>query len=396
MLTTGLRRSLVLTCLLALSTLVPWAEADESPAILAPGDAVTVSAVDAAKWIQGQPLKAWEPGKVYVFECWATWCGPCLRIIPHVNELYGKYESKGLRVVGMNIWEDGEEKVAGFVEQRGEGMAYPVAYVGRGGAFEQQWVKPAGVRGIPHAFVVKDGKLLFTLHPARLDEAMIEGLLAGGEAQEKIVTEFQQAALNRAKLAQARHDFAKAVEANDADAMAAAIAAIEAIDPKARGLQQMRLDRVIAMKDWPAAMEMLEALGTGRAATGALMNLAYRATTAAPATAVQQGAPAEAFPEDFRKAIAAASEKAMAGARGANPTAHVVLAKLHFDLGDKAAALTAANRAADNPGRLPAEPFAAFARSVEAGQPQSYETLQAALREAMEQREREKAGGAKQ
>ena len=30
-------------------------------------------------WIQGTPVKEWEKDKVYIFEFWATWCGPCLR-----------------------------------------------------------------------------------------------------------------------------------------------------------------------------------------------------------------------------------------------------------------------------------------------------------------------------
>ena len=54
-------------------------------------------------------------------------------------------------------------------------MAYPVAYTGKGGAFETEWLKPAGVRGIPHTFVVKDGKIILMEHPSYLTDALIEG-----------------------------------------------------------------------------------------------------------------------------------------------------------------------------------------------------------------------------
>ena len=46
------------------------------------------------KWVQGDAVKKFEPGKVYVIECWATWCGPCVASIPHVNEIYGKCRTR--------------------------------------------------------------------------------------------------------------------------------------------------------------------------------------------------------------------------------------------------------------------------------------------------------------
>ena len=50
---------------------------------------------------------------------------------------------------------------------------YPVAYTGPDSAFEKDWLKAGGVRGIPHAFVVKNGKLLFTTHPKQLTDQLV-------------------------------------------------------------------------------------------------------------------------------------------------------------------------------------------------------------------------------
>ena len=123
-------------------------------ATLKVGSEVKLDAVIAAQWLQGGAPKEFEKGKIYLFECWATWCSPCLAAIPHVNDLYKKYRDQGLRVYGMDVREDGKEQVEIFVKAKGEGMSYPVAYVGKEGAFENQWLKPAAPRGLPHTFAV--------------------------------------------------------------------------------------------------------------------------------------------------------------------------------------------------------------------------------------------------
>lgn len=41
-----------------------------------------------------------------LLDFWASWCIPCLKEIPNVKKLYGKYQSKGLEVIGVSLDDD--------------------------------------------------------------------------------------------------------------------------------------------------------------------------------------------------------------------------------------------------------------------------------------------------
>jgi len=121
-----------------------------------------------SKWISGKPVVLAEgKGKnIYVVEFWATWCGPCLQSIPHLNKLAGHFEKKDVVVVGVSVDdEDTREKVEPFVKEMGHKMGYRVALDDRG-ATNEAYMLAAGVEGIPHAFLIsKDGKLVWHGHP---------------------------------------------------------------------------------------------------------------------------------------------------------------------------------------------------------------------------------------
>ncbi|MCU7974044.1 TlpA family protein disulfide reductase [Shewanella sp. SW36] len=58
---------------------------------------------------QGQAVSLSEfKGKVVYVDFWASWCGPCRKSFPWMNEIQKKYQDQGLAVVAINLDTDNE------------------------------------------------------------------------------------------------------------------------------------------------------------------------------------------------------------------------------------------------------------------------------------------------
>ncbi len=144
-------------------------------------------ALPVAKWVKGQPVKAFESGKVYVVEFWATWCGPCRQTIPHLTKLAEKYKDK-VTIVGVSVWERADQndpnahiqRVEKFVQDMGAQMNYIVAVDGVEGVIAKNWMEAAEQNGIPTAFVVDQQKRIVWIgHPMDNLDGVLEQVLAG-------------------------------------------------------------------------------------------------------------------------------------------------------------------------------------------------------------------------
>lgn len=69
--------------------------------------------------LDGKPLKlSGLKGRVVLLDFWATWCGPCVQAIPHVQELSERFKDRPVTVIGVNQDHGNKAAVEKFVEKR--------------------------------------------------------------------------------------------------------------------------------------------------------------------------------------------------------------------------------------------------------------------------------------
>ncbi|MBN1361065.1 MAG: TlpA family protein disulfide reductase [Sedimentisphaerales bacterium] len=241
--------------------------APDTPPMPALRIGVPAPALKVAKWIKGAPVERFEPGKIYIVEFWATWCGPCKTSIPHLTELAHKYANK-VTVIGVSMGERPAENtdeaivalVETYVKEMGEKMDYHVAADGTEQTMANTWMTAAEQSGIPCAFIVgKDGKIAWIGHPMTMDDVLAQVVAGTFDVQAEVQrreTEWRNAQ-ERAKL---EAPIRAALTAQDDKAV------IEAIDKAIAMQPEMEADlmpvkfRSLLRIDEPAAFAYLKTL----------------------------------------------------------------------------------------------------------------------------------------
>jgi thiol-disulfide isomerase/thioredoxin len=92
--------------------------------------------------------------KVVMVDFWASWCDPCKRSFPVMEELHQRYGKDGLVIIAVNVDEKRADMEA-FLKKNAVSFA-----VLRDG--NQKLVERAGVAAMPTSFLIdKDGKVRF-------------------------------------------------------------------------------------------------------------------------------------------------------------------------------------------------------------------------------------------
>ena len=123
------------------------------------------------RWMTAEPDAR---GKVAIVDFWATWCGPCLKAIPHMNELANRFRGE-VECVGISD-ESKREFEKGFEDRNLEPsmFRYALALDPKG-----RMKSAFGIRGIPHVAVIStDWIVRWQGHPASLDANTVAAIVA--------------------------------------------------------------------------------------------------------------------------------------------------------------------------------------------------------------------------
>jgi len=110
-------------------------------------------------------------GKVVFVEFWATWCGPCVASIPHMNRLAEAF--KGEPVVFIAVTDEPADTINKFLKTH-----EMKSWIGIDK--EKSSLKAFKVEGRPDGYLIgKDGSLLARIFPVYLEEKDVRDALAG-------------------------------------------------------------------------------------------------------------------------------------------------------------------------------------------------------------------------
>jgi cytochrome c-type biogenesis protein len=110
----------------------------------------------AAQMLDGSDVSLAElRGKVVLLNVWATWCVPCRKEMPALQQLYQDLGAEGLVVLAVSVDAAGaRDAVDAFVDERGIG--FDIALDPSGGVQET-----FRTMGVPESFLIdRDGKIV--------------------------------------------------------------------------------------------------------------------------------------------------------------------------------------------------------------------------------------------
>lgn len=85
-------------------------------------------------------------GQVVYVDFWASWCGPCRKSFPWLNDMQAKYANKGLKVIAINVDSDRALAETFLKENKAQ---FTIGYDPDG-----KLATAFGVQGMPSSYII--------------------------------------------------------------------------------------------------------------------------------------------------------------------------------------------------------------------------------------------------
>ena len=123
--------------------------------------------------LEDQPMKLSDyRGKVVLLSFWATWCPPCMRLIPHERQIANRFRDRPFAIVGINGDSDAAAIKKAVVTHGITWRSFHDKGI-KGGTISERWK----IVGWPELYLIdQEGiireKWLDTPPPEKLDQAI--------------------------------------------------------------------------------------------------------------------------------------------------------------------------------------------------------------------------------
>lgn len=95
-------------------------------------------------------------GKIILLDFWASWCSPCWKIMPVIDEIKAEYSGKGVEVFGVNVWENPNLDINEYLVRK-ELNHYEVLF-----DVDASIAKSFKIASLPLIVIIgRDGKILY-------------------------------------------------------------------------------------------------------------------------------------------------------------------------------------------------------------------------------------------
>jgi thiol-disulfide isomerase/thioredoxin len=175
---------------------------------------------DIGHWLKGEQIEAFEDGKVYVMEFWATWCGPCVGSMPHLSELQEKYKDYDVTILAVS--DEPLQTVVEFLFKtyKRDGKIHNdrthyTLTTDPDKSVKNAYFTAAGQRGIPCSFIIgKDQHIEWIGHPMGMDDAL-EGVVHDTWDRATFKTKWEQEQAAERLMASQRREMMEAQKNGD-------------------------------------------------------------------------------------------------------------------------------------------------------------------------------------